>query len=78
MNTEKSKAMGRLKLVATEADKSPIREMLKRMEDGAEILSLAFGEANFDPPDELIEMAIRAMQADKNLYTSTNGIQLLK
>ena len=78
MNTEKSKAMGRLKLVATEADKSPIREMLKRMEDGAEILSLAFGEANFDPPDELIEMAIRAMQADKNLYTSTNGIPAIR
>ena len=78
MNTEISKAMGRLKLVATEADKSPIREMLKRMEDGAEILSLAFGEANFDPPDELIKMAIKAMQADKNLYTSTNGIPAIR
>ena len=74
MNAEKSKAMIRLKQIATEADKSPIREMMKRMEDGEKILSLAFGEANFDPPRELVQIAAGAMQSDKNLYTSTAGI----
>jgi aspartate/methionine/tyrosine aminotransferase len=78
MNSEISKAMARLKPVATESDKSPMREMLKRMEDGAEILSLAFGEANFDPPDELIRLAVGAMQADKNLYVSTAGIPSIR
>jgi aspartate/methionine/tyrosine aminotransferase len=78
MNAKKSKAMARLKQVATEADKSPMRETIKRMEDGAKILSLAFGEANFDPPDELIRIAVGAMQTNKNLYTSTVGIPSIR
>lgn len=78
MNSVKSKAMARLKQVAAEADRSPIRETLKRMEDGGDILSLAFGEANFDPPEELIRIAAGAMQANKNLYTSTAGIPSIR
>jgi aspartate aminotransferase len=74
MNSTKSKALGRLKTVASAADKSPMREMYKRLESGAEILSLAFGEANFAPPEELIRAAERALRGDKNLYTSTAGI----
>lgn len=74
MNPEPSKALKRLKPIVSEAEKSPIREMLKRMEDGQDILSLAFGEANFEAPQQLIEIAARAMREGKNLYTSTNGI----
>ena len=78
MNEMASRALGRLKPVAKESEKSPIREMLKRMEDGADIRSLAFGEANFDPPRELLGLAAQAMQSSKNLYTSTNGIPLIR
>jgi aspartate/methionine/tyrosine aminotransferase len=78
LNSEQLKAMARLKQVAAEAEKSPIREMLKRMEEGGDILSLAFGEANFDPPGELIQIAVRAMKANKNLYTSTPGIPAVR
>lgn len=78
MSRSNSKALKRLNPVAKESDKSPIREMLKRMEDGADILSLAFGEANFDPPQELLELAAGAMKNGKNLYTSTNGIPLIR
>ena len=74
MSSKKSKALERLKTVATQADKSPMREMYKRLESGAEILSLAFGEANFAPPGELIQAAENALRGDKNLYTSTAGI----
>jgi len=74
MNSTQSKALGRLKKVASEADKSPMREMYKRLESGADILSLAFGEANFAPPAELLQAAEKALRGDKNLYTSTAGI----
>ena len=74
MNSEKSKALDRLKTVASQADKSPMREMYKRLESGADILSLAFGEANFEPPEELLLAAERALRGNKNLYTSTAGI----
>lgn len=78
MSTRHSKALSRLKPAARESEKSPIREMLKRLEDGADILSLAFGEANFDPPPELLKLAADAMLKGKNLYTSTNGIPLIR
>jgi aspartate aminotransferase len=78
MSERVPKALARLRPVAKESEKSPIREMLKRMEEGADIRSLAFGEANFDPPQELLELAAKAMQGNKNLYTSTNGIPLIR
>ena len=78
MSQSVSKTLKRLKPVARESEKSPIREMLKRMEDGADILSLAFGEANFDPPAELLAAATRALEGGRNLYTSTNGIPLIR
>lgn len=78
MKQTASRALRRLKPAAKESEKSPIREMLRRMEDGADILSLAFGEANFDPPAELLDAATRALREGRNLYTSTNGIPLVR
>ncbi len=74
MITEKDKALKKLKPIAKESESSPMREMMKMMEDRKGLLSLSAGEANFDPPEELIELASEAMRKDRNRYTSTNGI----
>ncbi|MBW1667259.1 MAG: pyridoxal phosphate-dependent aminotransferase [Deltaproteobacteria bacterium] len=74
MEKDDSKAVKRLKPVVRESDSSPMREMMKMMEEHKDLLSLSAGEANFDPPEQLINLAIDAMRKDKNRYTSTNGI----
>jgi len=55
-----------------------MRKMMKMMEEQKDLLSLSAGEAKFDAPPELIEMASRALHEGKNLYTSTNGIPQIR
>jgi aminotransferase len=74
MFTEKERALKRLRPIAKESESSPMREMMKMMEERKGLLSLSAGEANFDPPEELIRLACEAMRNDRNRYTSTNGI----
>ena len=57
---------------------SPIREMARRVENGEDILSLVCGEAAFEPPAELVELAARAMAEGRNRYTSTEGLPSLR
>jgi aspartate/methionine/tyrosine aminotransferase len=52
--------------------------MMKMMEDRKGLLSLSAGEANFDAPKDLLELAMDAMAHGKNLYTSTNGIPQIR
>lgn len=61
-----------------ERSTSPMREMLRRIERGEDILNLAGGEAGFAPPAELIELASRAMIDRRNGYCSTEGIPALR
>jgi aminotransferase len=72
------KALKRLTPVVKESESSPMREMMKMMEDRKGLLSLSAGEANFDAPKELLELAMDAMGHGKNLYTSTNGIPQIR
>ncbi len=72
------KALKRLTPVVKETESSPMREMMKMMEDRKGLLSLSAGEANFDAPKELLELAMDAMGHGKNLYTSTNGIPQIR
>lgn len=74
MKREESEALRKLKPVVKDADSSPMREMMKMMEEKEDLIGLSAGEANFDPPGELINMATEAMRKGKNKYTSTNGI----
>jgi aspartate/methionine/tyrosine aminotransferase len=69
-----NKALKRVKPVVKESESSPMREMMRMMEEKKDLLSLSAGEARFDAPPELLELAVKAMQGGKNLYTSTNGI----
>ena len=71
---KENKALKRVKPVVKESESSPMREMMRMMEEKKDLLSLSAGEARFDAPPELIELAVKAMQGGKNLYTSTNGI----
>jgi aspartate/methionine/tyrosine aminotransferase len=71
---KENKALKRVKPVVKESESSPMREMMKMMEEKKDLLSLSAGEARFDAPPELIDVAVKAMQGRKNLYTSTNGI----
>lgn len=67
-------ALDRLTPVADESKSSPIRKVMQMIEQQDDLLSLAAGEAKFDPPEELISKACEAMQGGKNIYTSTSGI----
>jgi len=71
-------ALKRLQPIVKESESSPMREMMKMMEEKKDLLSLSAGEARFDAPPELIEFAVKAMQDGKNLYTSTNGIPQIR
>jgi aspartate/methionine/tyrosine aminotransferase len=64
--------------VADETQSSPIRKVMKLIEEKDDILSLAAGEARFEPPLELIDLAVEAMRTGKNIYTSTSGIPLIR
>ncbi|WP_300459159.1 pyridoxal phosphate-dependent aminotransferase [Desulfobacula sp.] len=59
--------------IIKETESSPIRDMMKRMEETPDLINLASGEANFDASPELIENAVEAMKTGRNRYTSTNG-----
>ena len=67
-------ALKRLTPIVKESESSPMREMMKMMEERKGLLSLSAGEANFEAPKELLDSAVEAMRRGKNLYTSTNGI----
>lgn len=71
-------ALKRLTPIVKESESSPMREMMKMMEEKKGLLSLSAGEARFEAPPELIELAVQAMQSGKNLYTSTNGIPQIR
>jgi len=75
---KESKALKRVKPVVKESESSPMREMMRMMEEKKDLLSLSAGEARFDAPPKLIELAVKAMQGGKNLYTSTNGIPQIR
>ncbi|MCP4373456.1 MAG: pyridoxal phosphate-dependent aminotransferase, partial [Deltaproteobacteria bacterium] len=64
--------------IVKETESSPIREMMKMMEETPDLVNLASGEANFDVAPELIEQAALSMQNGRNRYTSTNGIPQIR
>ena len=64
--------------VADESQSSPIRKVMKLIEEKDDLLSLAAGEARFEPPAELLDLAVEAMRSGKNIYTSTSGIPLIR
>jgi aspartate/methionine/tyrosine aminotransferase len=78
LGTMSDTALKRLKPIVKESESSPMREMMKMMEEKKDLLSLSAGEARFDAPPDLIELAVKAMQSGKNLYTSTNGIPQIR
>ena len=45
---EKEKAIKKLKPIVKESESSPMREMMKMMEDRKDLLSLSAGETNFE------------------------------
>jgi aspartate/methionine/tyrosine aminotransferase len=57
---------------------SPIREMMRRLDRGEDVLSLAGGEAAFEPPADLVALVARAMAEGRNRYTSTEGLPSLR
>jgi aspartate/methionine/tyrosine aminotransferase len=77
-NSRSGKALERVHSVVKESQGSPIRALKRLMEERADVLSLAMGEATFGAPQELIEAAARALEEGKNLYTSTNGIPAMR
>ena len=73
-----SSALKRLTPIVKDSESSPMREMMKMMEERKGLLSLSAGEANFEAPKELLDSAVEAMRKGKNLYTSTNGIPQIR
>lgn len=71
--SERGKAKDRVTPMVKESESSPIRQMMKMMEERPDILNLSAGEAAFNAPEELIEAAVSAMRGGRNRYTSTTG-----
>ena len=73
----RGRALERVKAIVKESDRSPMGAMKKIMQENPDIANMSIGEANFDPPAELVETAC-AMLKDtvnrKSLYTSTRGL----
>ena len=46
--------------------------------EGRDIITLSQGEPDFDTPPNIIEAAVKAMQAGKTRYTDVDGIPELK
>ena len=70
-------ALARVTPIAKESERSPMGAMKQLMQQQPDLLNMAIGEANFDPPRELVEIASRLMLDTvhrKNLYTSTRGL----
>ena len=81
MDTTPDRILGRclskVKPLVSEAERSPMGAMKKLIQEQPDIRNLALGEASFDPPDELVQIASSVM-ADKvarpNRYTTTRGL----
>ena len=65
--TEISLSLKRVKPIAKETESSPMRQMMKIMEDRSDLINLSAGEADFDAPPELIDLAVRSMQSSRNM-----------
>jgi aspartate aminotransferase len=74
MFTESS-ALSRVKPSATLAATDKARELARQ---GRNIISLSVGEPDFDTPDNVKEVAIKAIRDGKTKYTNTDGIMELK
>jgi|GEM_PF-1266025 len=74
-------ALRRVRALVSEADRSPMGAMKKIMQENPDIVNMAIGEANFDPPERLVEIA-QGMLADRvdrrSLYTSTRGLPQMR
>jgi aspartate/methionine/tyrosine aminotransferase len=66
--------INQLSPVSDPSKSSPIRKVMKMIEQSDDLISLAAGEAKFSPPSALIDTACAAMKTGKNIYTSTAGI----
>ncbi len=77
----RGRALGKVTAVIEESERSPMGTMKKIMQENPDIVNMSIGEANFDPPAELIDIACR-LSADKvnrrSLYTSTRGLPPLR
>ena len=78
MTTDLPFPINRLSPVSDPTKSSPIRKVMKMIEQSNDLISLAAGEAKFSPPPELIEAACTAMKTGKNVYTSTAGIPSIR
>src|ERR1700760_1530639 len=70
-----SAALRRVKPSATLAADAKARELKAA---GKDVISLAAGEPDFDPPDNIKEAAIKAIRDGKTKYTNVDGIPELK
>ncbi|MDP3314957.1 MAG: pyridoxal phosphate-dependent aminotransferase, partial [Devosia sp.] len=70
-----SDALGRIQPSATVAINSKAADMKRA---GADVISLAAGEPDFDTPENVRNAAIAAINAGKTRYTNVDGIAELK
>lgn len=56
---------------------SGIRRIFELMATMADPINLSIGQPHYDPPEELVEAACRAIRAGRNRYTVTQGLPAL-
>lgn len=77
----RGRALGKVTPLVKESERSPMGAMKKIMQENPDIVNMSIGEANFDPPVELVDAACRMLndRVDrKSLYTSTRGLPQIR
>jgi aminotransferase len=75
--TGRGRALGKVEPLIKDSDQSPMAAMKRIMQDQPDIVNMAIGEANFDPPAALVDIACSLLQDKvdrKSLYTPIRGL----
>jgi aminotransferase len=74
---DRGPALSRVRPLVNESERSPMGAMKAIMQANPDIVNMAIGEADFDPPALLIDIACRMLRdrdQRRSLYTSTRGL----
>jgi len=75
--TGRGRTLDKVEPLIKDSDQSPMAAMKRIMQDQPDIVNMAIGEANFDPPAALVDIACRLLQDKvdrRSLYTPIRGL----
>ncbi len=73
----RGRALDRVRPIVKESDSSPMAVMKRIMQENPDVVNQSIGEANFDPPAELLDIACTMLNdkvVRRSLYTTMRGL----